>query len=280
MDDLKPTDDSTKEPVSQPGDQTADSQVDTPQPTPPEPAPTMPSVPPAIEPEKPPEPSSQTVPTQTTVTTEEPPLTTAPTTDKPSGKKLPSAIKTGGALILLLLAATLPATVIVVQNKTQVASKATEVTPTPTPTVRPARTAKAFIALTEEEQGSAQAEPIKPRSLEIETISSGSVKITFSTQGAYSSLIRYSPDEDWNYLTMLQEGDVGEEWRERYHPENEISVESVSGSGARIEHEFLLENLILGQKYYFVIEIEKTEENIVYLFGLEQPENYYTFIAQ
>ena len=245
------------------------------------PQPTEPAAPPTDQPTI--EPSSpqpvQTTPPITTVTTEEP-LPSAPTTEKPPGKKIPSSIKIGGALVILLMAATLPATIILVQNRTTIAPKAEEMTMTPTPIVKPIGTAKTFIALTKEERESTQAEPIKPRNLEIKAVSSNSIKITFSTQGAYPSLIRYSPDEDWNYLTMLQEGDVGDEWQQRYHSENQVNVEPVGGEAAKAQHEFVLENLVVGKKYYFVIEIEKTEEKTVYIFGSGQPENYYTFIAE
>jgi hypothetical protein len=283
MDDLKTTDNPTPGVTSQSSGAPANPLVGDetiPKPTPPESAPTAPLT---TEPEKPTEPAptipTSTVTTQTT-TTEPPSKTSIPLTSKPPGKKMPKAMKISGALIILLMAATLPATIILVQNKTFFAPKAEEISPNPTPAVRPGGAGKAFIALTPGEQESAQAEPIKPRNVEIKTVSLESVKITFSTQEAYPSLIRYSPDENWNYLTMIQEGDVGDEWQGRYHSENQVNVEPLGGSQASTTHEFLLENLIPGQKYYFVIEIEKTEENTVYLFGLGQPENYYTFITE
>lgn len=249
--------------------------------TEPIPQPTEPAAPPPAQPTVEPSPPQPTLtpPPITTVTTETP-LPPAPLSEKPSGKKIPSAIKIGGALIILLMAATLPATIILVQNKTILAPKAEEVTMTPTPIVKPIGTAKTFIALTKEEEESIQAEPMKPKNLEIKAVSSGSVKITFSTQGAYPSLIRYSPDEDWNYLTMFQEGDIGDEWQQRYHSENQVNVEPVGGEAAKTQHEFVLENLVMGKKYYFVIEIEKTEEKTVYIFGSGQPEGYYTFVAE
>jgi hypothetical protein len=252
-----------------------------PKPTPPEPVPTVPSAPPTSEPNVPPEPILPTIPTPT-ITTEEPSSPPPPpsVSGKPPTKKVSSAIKIGGALAILLMAATLPATIILVQNRTTIAPKAEEMTTTPTPIVKPIRAAKTFIALTKGDQQSGQADTIKPREVEIKTVSSGSVKITFTTQGAYPSLIRYSPDKDWNFLTMLQEGDIGDEWQGRYHSENQVNVEPVGGAVAKTQHEFILNNLVAGQKYYFVIEIEKTTENIVYQFGLEQPEGYYTFVAE
>ncbi len=278
MDDLKPTDDSTKEPISQPGDQPADSQTDTPQPTPPEPAPTAPSVPPAIEPEKQSEPSSQTVPTQKTVTTEEPPSTPPPVIGKPSGKKVPRAMTISGALILLLLAASLPAAIVLVQNKTYFAPKAEEPAKKPRPS-HP-ETGKVFKVLSPEQQESEITESIKPRNLKTEIISPESVKITFNTLGTFPSSIIYSPDEDWNYLNMFELGDLADEWRERYNPENQKTIYPVGGKAASTDHEFIFENLIPDHKYYFAIQIEKPEEETVYEFGFEQPEGHFVFITE
>ncbi len=279
MDDLKPTDDSAKKPVSQPGDQPTDSQINTPEPSPPDPAPTSPSVPPAVKSEKPPEPSPQTVPTQTTVATKEPsPLTPKPAVTKPPGKKLPSAIKVGGALILLLMAAVLPATVILVQNRTTLAPKAEE--EAITPTARSPGIAETYIFVAEGDLGSELVQPVRPHDVKIESISSESAKITFIISNAYPSIIRYSPDDDWNFLTMIQEEDIGDEWRERYHDENEEEVEPVGGSRPSTEHEYTLENLASNQKYYFSIGIEKPEENTIYWFGLDQPERHYTFLTE
>jgi len=243
------------------------------------PQPTEPAAPPTDQPTT--EPSSpqpvQTTPPITTVTTEEP-LPPTPTIEKPPGKKIPSPIKIGGALVILLMAATLPATIILVQNKTQLAPKAEETTVTPRKSFR--NTGGAYIILREEEQQLEQAQPIKPRDLKIEAVAPGKTTITFNTLVACSSSISYSPDENWNYLTMMQESDVGDEWQERYHYQNEKRVQPVAGDTATTEHEFVLENLISSQKYYFAIEVKNPSDNNVYLFGLEQPENHYVFIAQ
>jgi len=259
MDDLK----STNEPVQ-------------PEPIP---QPTEPAAPPTDQPTT--EPSSpqpvQTTPPITTVTTEEP-LPPAPTIEKPPGKKIPSPIKIGGALVILLMAATLPATIILVQNKTTIAPKAEEAIVTPQPKF-PDK-GGAYIILREEEQQLEQAQPIKPRDLNIETDTPGKATITFNTSVACTSSIRYSPDENWNYLTMIQESDLGDEWQERYHNENEKIVQPVGGGTATTGYEFILENLISGQKYYFAIEVKDPSDNNFYAFGLEQPENHYIFIAK
>lgn len=260
MDDLKPT----NEPIQ-------------PEPIP---QPTEPAAPPTDQPTVPPEPlspqPSQTSPIQTTtITTGEPPPP-ALTTEKPPGKKIPSSIKIGGALVILLMAATLPATIILVQNKTTIAPKAQEEASEPKhPTPE-----KLYSQLTAEQQQEEWVKEIKPQNLKIEAVSSDTVKISFNTQGAFLSSILYSPDENWNYLTMIQEGDWTDEWRQRYHPENQKYVEPVGGKEIKTEHEFILENLVPGQKYYFAIRVENPEAKIVYEFGLEQPENHYIFVAE
>lgn len=273
MDDLKsqlPAD-QTRKPI---GDQGA-----IPQPTPPEPAPTAL---PVTEPEKSPEPTP-TIPTSTvttqTITLEEPlSKPSVSVANKPPGKKISSTITIGGALIILLMAATLPATIILVQNKTTIAPKAEE--PIRKPRPPHPETGKVFKVLNPAEQESERAASIKPQNLKIENISPESVKISFNTLGAFPSSIIYSPDEDWNYLNMFEIGDLADEWRQRYHPENQKTVYPVGGEEPNINHEFILEGLIPNHKYYFAIQIEKPEEETVYEFGFEQPENHYTFITE
>lgn len=243
------------------------------------PQPTEPAAPPTDQPTT--EPSSpqpvQTTPSITTVTTEEP-LPPPPTIEKPPGKKIPSSIKIGGALVILLMAATLPATIILVQNKTTIAPKAEE--PIKKPRPPHPETGKVFKVLNPAEQESEMAASFKPRGLKIENISSGSVKISFNTLEAFPSSIIYSPDEDWNYLNMFEIGDLADEWRQRYNPENQKTVYPVGGEGPSADHEFILEGLIPNHKFYFAIQIEKPEEETVYEFGFEQPENHYTFITE
>lgn len=259
MDDLK----STNEPIQ-------------PEPIP---QPTEPAAPPTDQPTT--EPSSpqpvQTTPPITTVTAEEP-QPPVPTIEKSPGKKIPSPIKIGGALVILLMAATLPATIILVQNKTTIAPKAEE--PARKPRPPHPETGKVFKVLNPAEQESERAASFKPRGLNIENISSGSVKISFNTLGAFPSSIIYSPDEDWNYLNMFEIGDLADEWQQRYHPENQKIVYPVGGGGPSTNHEFIIEGLIPNHKYYFAIQIEKPEEETVYEFGFEQPENHYTFVAE
>ena len=282
MDDLKTTDNPTQGVIPQSsaapasplvGDQTI------PKPTPPEPAPTAP---PVNEPEKPSEsipiiPTS-TVTTQTTSTGESPPEPSVSVVGEPPGKKISSPIKIGGALVILLMAATLPATIMLVQNKTTIAPKAEESVRKPRPP-HP-ETGKVFKVLNPTEQESERAASFKPQGLKIENISSGSVKISFNTLEAFPSSIIYSPDEDWNYLNMFEMEDLADEWQQRYHPENQKIVYPVGGEEPSINHEFILEDLILNHKYYFAIQIEKLEEETVYEFGFEQPENHYTFITE
>jgi len=250
-----------------------------PKPTPPEPVPTAPSAPTPSEPSESPIPTPPTIPTPT-ITTEEPPFPPPPpsVSGKPPTEKVSSAIKIGGALVILLMAATLPATIMLVQNKTTIAPKAEESVRKPRPP-HP-ETGKVFKVLNPAEQESERAASFKPRGLKIENISPESVKISFNTLGAFPSSIIYSPDEDWNYLNMFEIGDLADEWRQRYHPENQKTVYPVGGEGPSVNHEFILEGLIPNHKYYFAIQIEKPEEETVYEFGFEQPENHYTFITE
>ena len=289
---------STPQPATTPSDIKTDpptiSGIDTPpistpqpEPTPSEPAeqvketpPPPPSPPPQpqeppTQPASPPEPVEGPSPPPGT-----PPPKTEPESFSVSEKKKGSPVIVAGALIILLMAATLPAGISLVQTQTQLSSRAKEEAVLPSPTPKPPKTRTTYNPLTVEDQQQEWVQDIKPQNVGTQTISSGTVRITFTTNTAYPSSIIYSPDEDWNYLTMRQEGDVGDEWKQRYHYENEKEADPKTRDEPTTEHEYVLKNLTPGQKYYYAIRIENPEHKDIYEFGLEQPENHYTFIVK
>jgi hypothetical protein len=262
MDDLKATTNQSPQPAvpQEPVDQTSQTNVQGEIPPPP---------PPQAPPSVPPPP-----PTKTAPTAGEPPPPTI-TSEKPSGKKISSPIKIGGALVILLLAATLPAAIILVQNQTRIAPKAQE--ETSAPQLHPSQGRRTYIIPTREEQTSDLIQEIKPQNLKTETPSSGAEKITFTTQAAVMASISYSPDQDWNYIPLMLDY---ESWKDNYNLENLKNITPVNGKIAANEHEFVIEGLTPGREYYFAIEIERPSENEVYVFGAEQPGNNYTFTVK
>lgn len=194
---------------------------------------------------------------------------------KKSGKKLSSPMIVSGALVLLLMAATLPAAIILVQNKTRITPKAQE--GTSTPQLHPSQDRRTYLIPTREEQASDLIREIKPQDLKTETVSSGVEKITFTTPMAVLASITYSPDKDWNYIPLMLDYEA---WKNNYNFENLKNITPVNGKTAINEHEFVIEGLTSGREYYFAIEIEKPGENNVYIFGAEQPGNNYTFTVK
>jgi len=194
---------------------------------------------------------------------------------KKSGKKLSSPMIVSGALVLLLMAATLPAAIILVQNRTRITPKAQEGTSTPRP--QPSQDKRTYLTPTREEQASDLIQEIKPQGLKTETISAGVEKITFTTPMAVLASISYSPDQDWNYLPLMLDYEA---WKNNYNFENLKNITPVNGKTALNEHELVIEGLTSGREYYFAIEIERPGENEVYIFGAEQPGNNYTFTVK
>ena len=274
---------STPQPTITPEDIKTDpptiSGIDIPSP----PSPPPPPPPPLSPPPPPPTPEPQTPEPQIPLPpppAETPPPKTEPESFTVSEKKQGSPVIVAGALVILLMAATLPAGISLVQTQTQISSRAKEGAVLPSPTPKSPKTQTTHTPLTVEDQQSDWVNDLKPQNVKITTPSKGTAQITFTTNQAFLSTILYSPDENWNYLTMFLQENYGlDEW-ENYQPTSEKLIEPKTSKEPTTNHEFILENLISGQKYLVVIQIEVPEQKEIFEFGLEQPEHYYTFTAK
>ncbi len=220
--------------------------VQPPQPSPPSPSPSSPPPSSPQPPQQPPSPQDQPQEEKT------PPKIDEPTVVLP--KKTKSLKGPGLVLGVLLMIVTLPAALILLQKRTAFVPRAKVEKP------------MAWILYRENETYSPQEKKLFPQNLNIQNPSNTQVKISFETQIPVRSKLGFSPDSDWNYLLMEEEG-------VEYNPENE----KWSSLPKSTDHEFVLKDLTPGGKYYFIISVYN--ESSGYEFGYDEPDHAFSFTA-
>jgi hypothetical protein len=169
----------------------------------------------------------------------------------------------------MLMIVTIPGAVILLQQRTNIVPQAREETRQPEvtkPEEKKSIEGIYWVIATQDGKYSSEEKQLfpKPDTLTVQSLSASEVKISFETETPVNSKLGYSPNPDWNYLAMGEEG-------VKYNPENEKWISLPENTS----HNFILKNLTPKKKYFYIIKVYKGNKG--YEFGYSAPDHAYSF---